>query len=78
LLAWEVCETLRNSNIKCNLLTGNEKDFYDCGGTHTSSTVEMVDLIGEYEVAVIDEGQLIGDLSRGKSPKLTAISIVSF
>lgn len=65
LLAWEVCETLRLENIKCNLITGNERELYECGGTHTSSTVEMVDLYKEYEVAVIDEAQLIGDPERG-------------
>ena len=65
LLAWEVCETLRSENIKCNLITGNERELFECGGTHTSSTVEMVDLYKEYDVAVIDEAQLIGDAERG-------------
>lgn len=65
LLAWEVCETLRSENIKCNLITGNERELFESGGTHTSSTVEMVDLFKEYDVAVIDEAQLIGDTERG-------------
>lgn len=65
LLAWEISESMRKNGIKCNLLTGNEKDIYPCGGTHTSSTIEMADLVGFYDVVVIDEAQLLGDFSRG-------------
>ena len=66
LLAWEICENLRQSNIKCNLLTGQERDFYEGNsGTHLSSTIEMADFNKTYEVAVIDEVQLIGSPDRG-------------
>lgn len=66
LLAWEICENLRSSNIKCNLLTGQERDFYEGdSGTHLSSTIEMADFHKSYEVAVIDEVQLIGSQDRG-------------
>ena len=64
LLAWEVSEKLRESGVLCNLLTGQEKDVLE-GGTHVSCTVEMVDLKRRYDVAVIDECQLLGDTSRG-------------
>ena len=65
LLAWEVCENLRSDNIKCDLVTGNEQDYIPEGSTHISSTTEMVDLKRTYNVAVIDEAQLIGDMYRG-------------
>jgi len=64
LLAWEVSEKLREKDIVCSLLTGQEKDLLE-GATHVSSTVEMVDLRRRYDVAVIDECQLMGDPSRG-------------
>ena len=59
LLAWEVSEKMREKNVRCNLLTGQEKDILD-DATHVSCTVEMVDLRRRYDVAVIDECQLLG------------------
>ena len=64
LLAWEVSEKMREKDVRCNLLTGQEKDILE-GATHVSCTVEMVDLRRRYDVAVIDECQLLGDISRG-------------
>jgi hypothetical protein len=64
LLAWEVCNTLRRGGIKCDLVTGQERDFEEASG-HVSCTVEMTDLSEHYDVAVIDEFQLIGDQERG-------------
>jgi ATP-dependent RNA helicase SUPV3L1/SUV3 len=64
LLAWEVTEKLRSHQLNCSLLTGQEKDLRE-GATHTSCTVEMVDLSNFYHCAVIDEMQVIGDSSRG-------------
>ena len=67
LLAWEVCENLKKEGIKCNLITGNERDVYkDGSATHTASTIEMADFMKVYDVAVIDEVQMIGDTERGK------------
>ena len=59
LLAWEVheklCEGAIDGNrVACNLLTGQEQVTYP-GARHRSSTIEMVDLQGNLEVAVIDE-----------------------
>ena len=64
LLAWEVHETLQKKGVKCSLITGQERDFVE-GGTHISCTVEMADLNTTFDVAVIDEAQLLGDESRG-------------
>ena len=66
LLAWEICDKLRANNVQCNLITGNEQDYCEGGGTHTSCTVEMADLKSTFDVAVVDEAQLIGDRSRGQ------------
>lgn len=45
-------------------MTGNEKDIVE-GASHLSCTVEMSDLNEYYDVAVVDEVQLIGDNDRG-------------
>ena len=64
LLAWEVFEKLGTGGVRCGLLTGQEREFPD-DHTHVSCTIEMADLNRVYDVAVIDEGQLIGDQQRG-------------
>lgn len=64
LLAWEVYETLTSRGVKCSLVTGQEKELAE-SGTHISCTVEMADLRRTFDVAVIDEVQLLGDESRG-------------
>jgi ATP-dependent RNA helicase SUPV3L1/SUV3 len=64
LLAWEVCNTMRRAGVKCDLVTGQERDCEESSG-HVSCTVEMTDLSEHYDVAVIDEFQLIGDQDRG-------------
>ncbi len=46
------------------LVTGEEQFLID-GARHQSSTIEMVSLKTRYEVAVIDEAQMIADKSRG-------------
>jgi hypothetical protein len=48
----------------CNLKTGPLKQHYG-GATHSSSTIEMSDFDRDYDVAVIDEIQLINDPHRG-------------
>ena len=64
LLAWEIYEKLRQGSRVCALLTGQEAVLPQ-GHTHVSCTVEMTDLKGKYDVAVIDEAQLLGDVGRG-------------
>ena len=66
LLAFEIQENLLMSEVMCSLKTGEEEDIvrYE---THMSSTVEMVNLYAQYDVAVIDECQMIGDRHRGSA-----------
>lgn len=64
LLALEVQETLLEQGVICSLLTGEEEDIRP-GGTHISSTVEKLDISQQYDVAVIDECQMISDEQRG-------------
>ena len=69
LLAWEMCDKLRADGLRVNLLTGQEQDIVE-DASHASCTVEMVagQLISRtYDVAVIDEAQLMGDPDRGSS-----------
>ena len=64
LLALEVYDNLNRQGIYCNLITGQEKRLLPFH-THTSCTVEVANLRTPYEVAVIDEIQMIADKSRG-------------
>lgn len=64
ILALENYEKLNNSKILCNLLTGEEEIIKE-GATHTSCTIEKVDLKKEYDIAIIDEIQMIDDSKRG-------------
>lgn len=64
LLALEIGEDLNDAGIACNVITGEEKHTVD-GATHDSSTIEMLNFSRHYDVAVIDEAQMIGDEYRG-------------
>lgn len=64
LLALEIQETLLGQGVICSMLTGEEEDVRP-GATHISSTVEKLDINRKYDVAVIDECQMITDLQRG-------------
>lgn len=64
LLAMEVQERLLEEGIFCSLLTGEEEDILK-SATVLSATVEKLDVNHEYEVAVIDECQMITDPQRG-------------
>ncbi len=66
LLALEVYEKMKESQIPCTMLTGEER-IYEEGSRVTSSTIEMLDLEQKYDVAVIDEAQMIADPDRGHS-----------
>jgi ATP-dependent RNA helicase SUPV3L1/SUV3 len=68
LLANEVCLKCNNANTPCDLLTGEERKYADPENkpsNHLACTVEMANLEKEYEVAVIDEIQMIKDSQRG-------------
>ena len=64
ILALENYERLNNDGIVCNLSTGEEEIIHE-GATHVSCTIEKLDLKKEYDVAVIDEIQMIDDSQRG-------------
>ena len=65
LLAYEVYDTLTKEGIRCAMITGEERIVPEGKVTHISSTIEMLDMDKEVEVAVIDEAQMISDKSRG-------------
>jgi ATP-dependent RNA helicase SUPV3L1/SUV3 len=64
LLALEVYETMNQGGTITNLLTGQERREL-MFSTHTSCTVEMANVDKPFDVAVIDEVQMIGDEDRG-------------
>mmetsp|Transcript_48098 Transcript_48098/g.95270 ORF Transcript_48098/g.95270 Transcript_48098/m.95270 type:complete len:502 (-) Transcript_48098:8-1513(-) len=66
LLALEVYESLNKQGIITDLTTGQERRTIP-GATHISSTVEMVNVDREFDVAVVDEIQMIADKDRGSS-----------
>lgn len=64
ILALENYERLNNEGVVCNLLTGEEEVIVE-GARHASCTVEKADIQNYYEVAVIDEIQMVRDSQRG-------------
>lgn len=66
ILALENYERLNNEGIMCDLLTG-EEEIINPNSTHTSCTIEKVNLKEHYDIAVIDEIQMISDSFRGMS-----------
>ncbi|MCI9121872.1 MAG: hypothetical protein HFG00_10190 [Oscillibacter sp.] len=64
LLALEAQDTLLNHDVSCALSTGEEEDVRP-EDTHLAATTEKLDLRQHYEVAVIDECQMIADPQRG-------------
>ena len=65
LLALEAQETLLDAGIDCGLTTGEEEDFRPETDTHVAATAEKLNLKQHYDVAVIDECQMIADRERG-------------
>lgn len=64
LLAMEAADTMNENGCPCSLLTGEERNDVP-GARHVASTVEMLARDVHYEVAVIDECQMITDPERG-------------
>ncbi|MBU3106804.1 helicase-related protein [Clostridium gasigenes] len=64
ILALENYERMNNEGVICDLLTG-EEEIITIGATHISCTVEKLNIKKNYEIAVIDEIQMIGDSQRG-------------
>ncbi|XP_004846237.1 ATP-dependent RNA helicase SUPV3L1, mitochondrial isoform X1 [Heterocephalus glaber] len=68
LLAHEIFEKSNAAGVPCDLVTGEERVTVVPDGkqtAHVSCTVEMCSVTTPYEVAVIDEIQMIRDPSRG-------------
>lgn len=67
LLAHEVYMRLNARGQRCNLVTGDERRTADDdpNASMTSCTVEMAPLNARYDVAVIDEIQMLGSEDRG-------------
>lgn len=64
LLAFEIYDRLNDAGVKCNMITGEEEIFIE-DATHSSATIETLSTSEIYDVAVIDEGQMIGEEQRG-------------
>ena len=64
ILALENYEKLNNEGVPCDLITG-EEEIINENSTHVSCTIEKANLNEEYDIAVIDEIQMIGDSMRG-------------
>lgn len=64
LLALEAQETLLDNGVNCSLTTGEEEDVRT-GDTHVAATAEKLDMKRHFDVAVIDECQMICDRERG-------------
>lgn len=64
ILALENYERLNREGVPCSLLTG-EEEFIVEGARHLCCTVEKAKLHQSYDVAVIDEVQLVADTQRG-------------
>ena len=66
LLAYEQYETMNSSGCPCSMITGEERILMP-GSFHQSSTIEMMSLYEEWEMAIIDEAQMVADRQRGGS-----------
>lgn len=64
ILALENYEKLNNEGVVCDLMTGEEEIIKE-NATHVSCTIEKVNLKQNYDIAVIDEIQMINDSQRG-------------
>ncbi|MDP4145025.1 MAG: helicase-related protein [Bacillota bacterium] len=64
ILALENFERLNREGTKCNLVTGEEETIIE-GANHTACTIEKLDVYESYDIAVIDEVQMIDDDQRG-------------
>ncbi len=66
LLAYEKFEELNDAGCPCTLKTGEEEIGIPFSYLQ-SSTIEVLDFTKEYDVAVIDEAQMIADSQRGSA-----------
>ncbi|MBD9158060.1 MAG: hypothetical protein EGQ17_07195 [Lachnospiraceae bacterium] len=66
LLALEVYEQMHGAGVPCTMRTGQEC-IDEENSRVTASTIEMADFDENYDIAVIDEAQLVADTDRGHS-----------
>ncbi len=64
LLALEIYDRFHAENVPCSMVTGEEALIDEDAGI-TACTIEMMDSTKMYDVAVIDEAQMIADPFRG-------------
>ena len=64
ILALEIYERLNSEEVICSLSTGEEEDVKE-NATHVSCTIEKANIKKQYDIAVIDEIQMIDDAQRG-------------
>ena len=64
LLAIEGQEEIENRGLTCSMVTGEEQDLKE-NASFISSTIEMADFNEVYDVAIIDEIQMLDDRDRG-------------
>ena len=64
LLALEVFDKFNRMDVPCNLITGEESNLVD-GAVCQASTIEMLNTHDYYDIAVIDEAQMLADTRRG-------------
>ncbi len=66
LLAYEQYDRMNRDGCPCSMITGEERILMP-GSFHQSSTIEMMNLKEEWDMAVIDEAQMVADSQRGGS-----------
>lgn len=64
LLALEVYDRMMAAGIPCSMITG-EESIRTPGSFCQASTIEVLDIKQIYDIAVIDEAQMLGDENRG-------------
>lgn len=74
LLAYEKYEELNEAGVYCSLKTG-EEEITVPGATIRSSTIEILDFTRHYDVAVIDEAQMVADPQRGSAWTMALLGV---
>lgn len=77
ILALENFEKLNNLGVPCNLATGEEEILKE-GANHVSCTIEKANIKKIYDVAVIDEIQIINDNQRGDAWSRALLGMPAF
>lgn len=76
LLALEIYDTLTDAGVSCSMLTGEEHIYVE-NASVISQTIETLDIGERYDIAVIDEAQMIEDNSRGHAWSRAVLGIMA-